>query len=108
MLATLESDDCAGSFNDWVFQLDLFCALDNAFALRKSWQERYTDWRDAREEVVIMGPDKFSSWTTTSYYVKSLKTGKFFYTDDVVQPPADAPTDVPGEQAPIYLQGRAW
>jgi hypothetical protein len=50
-----------------------------AFALRKSWQERYTDWRDARKEVVVMGPDKFSSLTTTSYYVKSLATGKFFY-----------------------------
>ena len=36
-----------------------------AYALRKSWQERYTHWRDAREEVVIMGPDKFTSLTTS-------------------------------------------
>ena len=44
----------------------IFAALwkQKAFAVRKSWQERCTDWRDAREEVVIMGPDKFSCWTT--------------------------------------------
>ncbi|CAL1145556.1 unnamed protein product, partial [Cladocopium goreaui] len=75
-----------------------------AFALRKSWQERYTDWRDAREEVVVMGPDKFSSLTTTSYYVKSLATGKFFYTDDVVQPAADAPQELSEESQAIYLE----
>ena len=77
-----------------------------AFALRKSWQERYTHWRDAREEVIIMGPDKFSSLTTTSYYVKSISTGKFFYTDDVVQPPADVPVDLPGEPPAIHLEER--
>ena len=77
-----------------------------AFALRKSWQERYTQWRDAREEVVIMGPDKYSSLTTTNYYVKSIKTGKFFYTDDVVQPPADAPGDLQDEQPAVYLEER--
>jgi len=77
-----------------------------AFALRKSWQERYTDWRDAREEVVVMGPDKFSSLTTTSYYVKSLSTGKFFYTDDVVQPPGDVPLDLQPEPPAIYLEER--
>ena len=75
-----------------------------AFALRKSWQERYTDWRDAREEVVVMGPDKFSSLTTTSYYVKSLAAGKFFYTDDVVQPAADAPQELSEESQAIYLE----
>jgi hypothetical protein len=77
-----------------------------AFALRKSWQERYTDWRDAREEVVVMGPDKFSSLTTTSYYVKSLSSGKFFYTDDVVQPPADALQELPEAPPAIYLEQR--
>ena len=77
-----------------------------AYALRKSWQERYTDWRDAREEVIVMGPDKFSSLTTTSYYVKSVKTGKFFYTDDIVQPPADVPAAIDDEQSDIYLAER--
>eukprot|EP00435_Cladocopium_sp_Y103_P017368 s2125_g4.t1 len=84
-----------------------------AFALRKSWQERYSQWRDAREPVLIMGPDKFSSLTTTSYFVKSLNTGKFFFTDDVIEPPRDAPqhlSDLPGEasaeEPAIYLEER--
>ena len=55
-----------------------------AFALRKSWHERYFPWRDTREEVIVLGPDRMSSLTSTNYYVKSLNTGKFFYTDDVV------------------------
>ena len=76
------------------------------YALRKSWQERYTHWRDAREEVQIMGPDKFTSLTTTSYYVKSLKTGRFFYTDDVVQIPPDAPLELPGASNEIYVEER--
>ena len=76
------------------------------YALRKSWQERYTHWRDAREEVQIMGPDKFTSLTTTSYYVKSLKTGRFFYTDDVVQIPPDAPLELPGDSHDIYVEER--
>ena len=53
-----------------------------------------------------MGPDKFSSLTTTSYYVKSLSTGKFFYTDDVVQPPADAIQELPEAPPAIYLEQR--
>eukprot|EP00435_Cladocopium_sp_Y103_P023447 s854_g5.t1 len=82
-----------------------------AFALRKSWQERYSQWRDCREEVRIMGPDKCSSLTTTSYYVQSTQTGRFFYTDDVVQPPADAPLallDVQPEAPAIYLEERGF
>ena len=78
-----------------------------AYALRKSWQERYAQWRDAREEVIIMGPDRCSSLTTTSYYVKSTQTGRFFYTDDVIQPPADAPAaiaDVQPDPPAIYLE----
>ena len=53
-----------------------------------------------------MGPDKFSSLTTTSYYVKSVNTRKFFYTDDVVQPPAEVPADVTLDDVPIYLEER--
>eukprot|EP00435_Cladocopium_sp_Y103_P014795 s1755_g3.t1 len=67
---------------------------------------RYTQWRDVREAVIVMGPDKFSSLTTTSYYVRSLSTGKFFYTDDVVQPPSDAPLALPDDQPTIYLEER--
>ena len=77
-----------------------------AYALRKSWQERYTNWRDAREEVVIMGPDKFTSLTTSSYYVRSVATGRFFYTDDVVQLPPDVPHEMPGDQPAIYVEER--
>ena len=30
----------------------------------------------------------------------------FFYTDDVVQPPSDAPVEIPDEQTAIYLEER--
>ena len=43
-----------------------------AYALKKSWTDRYQPWRDVREEVVVMGPDVFSSLTSTSYYVKAV------------------------------------
>ena len=82
-----------------------------AFALRKSWQERYFPWRDCREEVVILGPDRFSSLTSTNYYVQSVATKKYFYTDDVVvtTPDQQAIEDavflpVRGEQ-PMRLDG---
>ena len=68
-----------------------------AYALKKSWQDRYYPWRDTREEVVVMGPDKNSSLTTTNYFVKSVATGRFFFTDDVVEP-AQQP-DVQAEPA---------
>ena len=57
-----------------------------AFALKKSWTDRYQPWRDVREEVIVMGPDVFSSLTSTSYYVKAVTDGRFFFTDDVVIP----------------------
>ena len=53
-----------------------------AYALKKSWQDRYVQWRDCREEVVIWGPAIGSSITTTTYYVKSTATDRCFYTDD--------------------------
>ena len=68
-----------------------------AYALKKSWQDRCYPWRDTREEVVVMGPDKNSSLTTTNYFVKSVATGRFFFTDDVVEP-AQQP-DVQAEPA---------
>ena len=57
-----------------------------AFALKKSWRDRYQQWRENREEVVVMGPDVFSSLTSTSYFVQALSDGRFFFTDDVVIP----------------------
>ena len=77
-----------------------------AFALKKSWQDRYHPWRDTREEVIVMGADKCSSLTTTNYYVKSVATGRFFFTDDVVEPvhPPAMPAE-PAEPA-IFLPER--
>ena len=57
-----------------------------AYALKKSWQDRYQPWRDVRDEVIILGPALQSSLTSTSYYVQSVETKRFFYTDDVVVP----------------------
>ena len=53
-----------------------------AYALKKSWQDRYQPWRELCDEVVVLGPALQSSMTTTNYYAQSLETKKFFYTDD--------------------------
>ena len=60
-----------------------------AYALKKSWQDRYAQWRDCREEVVVWGPADGSSITTTTYFVKSTATNRCFYADDVVIPADD-------------------
>eukprot|EP00435_Cladocopium_sp_Y103_P037917 s3038_g10.t1 len=57
-----------------------------AHALRKSWQERYAPWRGIREEVVILGPDVYSSLTNKGYYAQPKATGRCFFTDDIVIP----------------------
>ena len=62
-----------------------------AFALKKSWQDRYQPWREIRDEVLVLGPAIQSSLTTTSYYVQSVEAQRYFYTDDVVVPNADQP-----------------
>ena len=62
-----------------------------AYALKKSWQDRYQCWREIRDEVIVLGPATQSSLTTTIYYVQSLDTKKYFYTDDVVAPNEDQP-----------------
>ena len=62
-----------------------------AFALKKSWQDRYQPWREIRDEVTVLGPAIHSSLTSTSYYVQSVETKRFFYTDDVVVPMAHQP-----------------
>ena len=56
---------------------------------QESWQDRYAQWRDCREEVVVWGPAEGSSITTTTYYVKAIATERCFYTDDVVIPADD-------------------
>ena len=81
-----------------------------AYALKKSWQDRYAQWRDCREEVVVWGPAEGSSITTTTYYVKSTATERCFYTDDVVIPADDgmnAAVDAgPGGEVLPYLPER--
>ena len=51
--------------------------------------DRYAQWRDCREDVVVWGPAEGSSITTTTYYVKAIATERCFYTDDVVIPADD-------------------
>ena len=81
-----------------------------AYALKKSWQDRYAQWRDCREEVVVWGPAEGSSITTTTYYVKAIATERCFYTDDVVIPADDgmnAAVDAgPGGEVLPYLPER--
>ena len=71
-----------------------------AYALKKSWQDRYQPWREIRDEVVVLGPALQSSMTTTSYYVQSLETKRFFYTDDVVVP---SPNQPEADEALVHL-----
>ena len=52
-----------------------------AYALKKSWQERYQPWREVRDEVTVLGPAIQSALTTTSYYVQSIESQRYFYTD---------------------------
>eukprot|EP00438_Fugacium_kawagutii_P019184 Skav219373 [mRNA] locus=scaffold76:661740:669233:+ [translate_table: standard] len=79
---------------------DLLPFGSTAFSLRKWWQNRYEAWRENREPVTVLGPAKFSSLTSTSYYVVSKSSGQWFYTSDVVIPEANQPMQ---EERIIYL-----
>ena len=59
-------------------------------------------WREVRGEVIVLGPAIQSSLTTTSYYVQSIDSQRFFYTDDVVVPAADQPE---ANEALVHLPG---
>ena len=48
-----------------------------AYALKKPWQDRYVQWRNCREEVLVWGPAAGTSITTTTYFVKSQLTDVF-------------------------------
>ena len=74
-----------------------------AYALRKSWQARYAPWREVREEVIVLGPDVYSSLTNTGYYVKSVTTGRCFFTDDIIIPAESQPAV---EDQVLYLPER--
>ena len=75
-----------------------------AYALRKSWQSRYAPWREDREEVQVLGPDANSSLTNTGYYVRSVATGRHFFTDDIIIPEVQQPAV---EDQVLYLPERA-
>lgn len=77
-----------------------------AFALKKSWQDRCCPWRDGRGEVVVMGPDRCSSFTTTNYYVQSVAAGRFFFTDDVVEPTSTPDQADPPGKPNVFLPER--
>ena len=62
-----------------------------AFALKKSWQDRYEPWRELRDELIFLGPALLSSLTSTCYYVQSVERKRCIYTDDVVVPHPDQP-----------------
>ena len=85
-----------------------------AFALKKSWQDRYHPWREIRDEVIVLRPAIQSSLTTTSYYVQSVETQTYFYTDDVVVPTADQPEapealvhlpELPNQTSRVFWEG---
>ena len=75
-----------------------------AHSPRKSWQARYAPWREAGEEVKILGPDKHSSLTNTGYYACSTSTGRCFFTDDIIIIPEAQQPGV--EDQVLYLPGR--
>eukprot|EP00438_Fugacium_kawagutii_P028376 Skav221620 [mRNA] locus=scaffold2664:42350:47284:- [translate_table: standard] len=83
---------------------DLLPFGSTAFSVRKWWQNRYEAWRDNREAVTVLGPAKFSSLTSTTYYVLSKSSGQWFYTSDVIIPDAQQPME---EQRVIYLPEQA-
>ena len=74
-----------------------------AYALRKSWQSRYAPWREDLEEVQVLGPDANSSLTNTGYYVRSVATGRHFFTDDIIIPEVNQPAV---EDQVLYLPER--
>ena len=61
------------------------------YALKKIWHEIYQDWRGVREQVRVLGPDKYSSMNSPSYVVQSVEHGNWFTTGDVVAGGEDPP-----------------
>ena len=51
-----------------------------AYVKKKSWNERYQDWRFDRERVKIMGPDASMSATSGGYWVRSCGDERYFAT----------------------------
>ena len=64
---------------------------------RKSWNQRYQDWRWERAPGRIRGPDPWSSLTSGGYCVE-LEDGKFVASTDVVVESVES-----GEELPVEL-----
>lgn len=62
----------------------LLPAGQRALAMRKVWQRRYEAWRETREDVQVISVDANSSLTTPGYLVRSIESGLWFTTGDVV------------------------
>ena len=75
-----------------------------AYVKKKSWSERYQDWRFDRERAKIMGPDAAMSATSGGYWVKSCGDGRYFATTDAIREPEEVIVE-PGEE--VLLEERA-
>ena len=53
-----------------------------------------------------MGPDRCSSFTTTNYYVQNVAAGRFFFTDDVVEPTSTPDQADPPGKPNVFLPER--
>ena len=73
----------------------LLPAGQRALAMRKVWQHRYEAWRETREDVQVISVDANSSLTTPGYLVKSIESGLWFTTGDVVVTTAPALEEEP-------------
>ena len=52
--------------------------------MRKVWQHRYEAWRETREDVQVISVDANSSLMTPGYLVRSIESGLWFTTGDIV------------------------
>ena len=66
--------------------------------VKKRWKDRNDAWRDSREQVRILGPDRLMSMTSQGYYCQSINDGNCYSTTDVVLPETD-PAAVPPQPA---------
>lgn len=62
----------------------LLPAGQRALAMRKVWQHRYEAWRETREDVQVISVDANSSLMTPGYLVRSIESGLWFTTGDIV------------------------
>jgi len=66
-----------------------------AWVVKKRWKDRNDAWRDSREQVRILGPDRLMSMTSQGYYCQSIADGNCYSTTDVVIPETDPEADPP-------------